>query len=94
MGWDHNISCKECKETVCIARNKKLYRDDESLDRLEAFLNKHADHELIFAADDDYPRVDDCDQFEIEYELESCPKCLQMTNHLNGVCLKCRRRKL
>ena len=25
-----------------------------------------------------------------EYELNFCPKCLQMTNHLNGKCQKCK----
>lgn len=24
-----------------------------------------------------------------EYELDYCNKCVQMTNHLNGVCQKC-----
>ena len=64
MGWDHSISCKECKERIPnVARNRKLYRDNDSLDKLEAFLNKHADHELIFNADDDYQRVEDCTYF-------------------------------
>jgi hypothetical protein len=25
-----------------------------------------------------------------EYELNFCSKCFQMTNHLNGICQKCK----
>jgi len=25
-----------------------------------------------------------------EYELDFCDKCFQMTNHLNGICQKCK----
>ena len=28
--------------------------------------------------------------YEREYELDLCEKCFQMTNHLNGVCQKCK----
>lgn len=24
------------------------------------------------------------------FELAYCPKCIQMTNHLNGICQKCK----
>ncbi len=58
MGWDHSLSCGDCKEELInVGRNRKLYRDEESLNQLEAFINKHADHHLIYAADDNWSRV-------------------------------------
>ena len=64
MGWDHSLSCKLCKEYLIIARNKKLNKDENSIILLEKFLNKHADHELIFDADDNWIRVEDCTIFK------------------------------
>jgi hypothetical protein len=65
MGWDHALSCRECRETLLnVARNQKLCKDDNSLDKLESFLNKHADHELVFNADDDWVRVPGAVPFE------------------------------
>jgi hypothetical protein len=59
MGWDHSLSCADCKEELPnVGRNTKLYRGKDSLDQLEAFINKHADHRLIYAADDNWSRVD------------------------------------
>ena len=29
----------------------------------------------------------------MDFELNFCEKCFQMTNHLNGVCQKCKKRK-
>lgn len=64
MGQDHGLSCKECKEKLRnLCRNEKLNRDNETLDNLEAFLKKHADHELIYDADDNWVRVDNCTTF-------------------------------
>ena len=60
MGCDHHLSCKDCKEKIIIARNENLYRDKRDIDLLEFFLVKHADHDLVFDADDDWVRVDDC----------------------------------
>lgn len=60
MGWDHSLSCVDCKEELInVARNTKLYRDKDALDALDAFLYKHADHRLIFSADDNWARVAD-----------------------------------
>jgi hypothetical protein len=28
--------------------------------------------------------------YEPEYELDPCEKCLSLTNHLNGICQKCK----
>jgi hypothetical protein len=64
MGWDHSLSCKECKERLIVARNKKLYRDKKDIDLLEKFLIKHADHDLIFNADDTWVRVPGCTLFK------------------------------
>jgi hypothetical protein len=64
MGWDHSLSCKDCRECIVIARNSKLYKDKDSIDDLEEFLVKHADHDLIFDADDNYVRVLDCSIFQ------------------------------
>ena len=67
MGIDHSLSCKDCKEELMnVARNNKLYRDKNSLDLLQSFLNKHADHDLIFDADDNWIRVKDCTIFKGE----------------------------
>jgi hypothetical protein len=58
MGWDHSLSCADCKEELPnVGRNCKLYRGQDSLNQLEAFINKHADHHLIYAADDNWIRV-------------------------------------
>jgi hypothetical protein len=66
VGCDHSLSCKNCREELFnVSRNRHLNRDKESLDLLEAFLIKHADHELIFDADDNWVRVHGCTQFEI-----------------------------
>ncbi len=60
MGWDHSLSCVDCKERLInVGRNCKLYRDVEALDRLDSFMYKHADHHLIYDADDDWVRVPD-----------------------------------
>lgn len=29
-------------------------------------------------------------KFEVYFELDFCSKCFQMTNHLDGVCQKCK----
>jgi len=29
--------------------------------------------------------------FEFDYQLQFCEKCYQMTNHLDGVCQKCKK---
>ena len=60
MGIDHSLSCIDCREEIInVGRKFTLVRDNHSLDVLEAFLNKHADHRLIYDADDDYARVPD-----------------------------------
>jgi hypothetical protein len=64
MGIDHSLSCKECKERLVLARNFKLYKSEENINNLEKFLVKHADHELIFDADDTWVRVEGCTVFE------------------------------
>ena len=58
MGWDHSLSCMDCKEELInVGRNRKLLRDEEALNRLDAFMYKHADHQLIYDADDNWKRV-------------------------------------
>ena len=58
MGWDHSLSCKDCKEELInVGRNLKLCRDEGSLNRLSAFMGEHADHHLIYDADDMWVRV-------------------------------------
>ncbi len=58
MGWDHSLSCVDCKKKISNAgRNRNLYRDEESLNRLSIFMYNHADHHLIYDADDDWVRV-------------------------------------
>jgi len=64
MGWDHSLSCKDRKEKLLVARNEKLYKDEKSIKNLEEFLVKHADHDLVFDADDNWVRVLNCTQFE------------------------------
>lgn len=64
MGWDHSLSCKECRERLNIARNSKLYREKDAIDLLEKFLIKHADHDLIFDGDDNWSRVPGCTIFK------------------------------
>jgi len=64
MGWDHDLICVDCQEGLCIARNKHLYRQPEALDELEAFLEKHADHALIYEADDNWSRCPDARPFD------------------------------
>ena len=64
MAWDHNLSCIDCKEELInVARNHKLYRNAAALDRLNAFMYKHADHHLIYDADDDWSRVPGAQHF-------------------------------
>jgi hypothetical protein len=69
MGWDHSLSCKECREKLIIARNNKLYKEPKNIVALEQFLVKHADHELIFDADDNWVRVPDCTFFKTKEEI-------------------------
>ena len=65
MGRDHSLSCRSCKEKLLnVARNNKLNKDKDSLELLQTFLNKHADHDLVFDADDDWVRVANCTIFE------------------------------
>jgi len=59
MGWDHSLICIDCKEEITPARNRKLYRDERNLMALDAFLMKHADHHLLFEADDNWNRAPD-----------------------------------
>ena len=67
MGWDHSLSCKKCREKLLVARNEKLYKDEKSIKNLEEFLVKHADHDLVFDADDNWVRVLDCTLFEKQF---------------------------
>lgn len=68
MGIDNDISCEDCKERLCCARNGKLSRSSDALDLLDAFLARHADHHLIFDADDYWLRVPDAKDFQEEEE--------------------------
>jgi hypothetical protein len=64
MGVDHDLYCLDCKEELCnVARNWRLRRDKESLDALEEFLVKHADHRLLFPNDDQWIRVPGVTEF-------------------------------
>ena len=55
MGIDNNLICEDCKEHMTVARNGKLCLG--TLRDLEEFFDKHADHYLIYANDDNWLRV-------------------------------------
>jgi hypothetical protein len=68
MGIDNDLTCVECKEYICIARNGSVSSRHEDLAALSAFLQKHAEHTLIFARDDNYPRVPDSKMYDPQGE--------------------------
>lgn len=49
----------------------------------------HEDFELYSTILDDLESISDLPE-QNNFELQPCDKCFQLTNHLNGVCQKCK----
>jgi len=69
MGTDNSLYCKDCKRRIVIARNGRLIRGGIYLDQANAFLAIHAEHHLIYAADDDWPRIQDCKEAMVDVDF-------------------------
>lgn len=65
-------------EYVCVIYSSTgsfIPRDIKSLHQLQNLLLTDFGYEL---------------EMKLDYEINSCLKCLQITNHLNGICQKCK----
>jgi len=75
-------STGEYTRVLMDIETNELIRDDTSLEAQGVFID------MMKAS----KRYDD-ENVEKEFELSFCEECIQMTNHLNGECQKCKAKK-
>jgi len=73
-----------------------MYKKLSKTDEIDARLQREGKvHQLN--TEEDLQKMIDMNQameqgkYYPDYVLDFCPKCYQMTNHLNGLCQKCKR---
>jgi hypothetical protein len=46
------LICNDCKKSTWIGQTDFVYNDNETIDKLRAFLANHVDHPLVFTGDE------------------------------------------
>ena len=53
MSLCYHIVCRDCRKDIWVAQDRRLYRTDEAIGTLEAFLFAHYMHTLAFMETND-----------------------------------------